>query len=126
MDKRRWSRPPEEGREFTLDRLLGLCPNERVSTTGEVGKDEEDVSASAVHSFLASLTTSSRPESVFSGSSSSSQGKERKNRCLKKKLKESEIAPSALTFEKLLDGEKGVALTDSGSQADVFYRPSLL
>jgi hypothetical protein len=93
------------------------CPNERVSTTGEVGKDEEDESASAVHSFLASLTTSSCPEGVLSGSSSSSQGKKRKNRRPKKKLKEPEI-------EILLDGEKGVALTDPGSQADVFYRPS--
>jgi hypothetical protein len=92
---------------------------EEGSERGEEEQDaDEDEAAIAIHSFLASLTTPPAPESTASSTASSSR-KKRKNRRPKSKAKEPEVAASPLTVEVFLDGEKGVALTDSGSQADV-------
>lgn len=100
------------------------CPGESVD--GE--EDDETFSnlASLLDSRLAGEiddVDASHPltfdETTLSERESKKRVRKHRNRRKKVKLSEPVVAPSPLTVEVLLDSEKGVALTDSGSQADV-------
>ncbi|GAA5973563.1 hypothetical protein JCM11641_007122 [Rhodosporidiobolus odoratus] len=66
------------------------------------------------------LPTSPRPSTLSDvGSSSGKRRRKRRNRRKKTPVREPEVADQPLTVEVILNGVKGIALTDSGSQADV-------
>ncbi|GAA5994091.1 hypothetical protein JCM11641_006444, partial [Rhodosporidiobolus odoratus] len=116
-----------EEREYTgsPDYSLPISPREMPDTSlrhstenGDPVKEASEGKRKGDGSFaLPAFPQPSTPTDA--DSTSGERQRKRRNRRKKTPIREPEVADQPLTVEVMLDGVKGIALTDSGSQADV-------